>query len=215
MFTGLIEEVGKITNINKNFEAITLTINASKIFNDIKIGDSISVNGVCTTVTNFNSTSFSVDISSQTLNVTNFKNLKNNDFVNLERAMKVGDRFGGHIVSGHIDFTSTFLEKKQIGESIFLTFEIPNEKEKYFIDKGSVTINGISLTIAQKKKNSITVCIIPHTLANTNLQYLKSGEIVNIEIDLIAKYIENFTISNDNTSKINENFLKENGFYEI
>lgn len=215
MFTGIIEEVGKVLNIIQNNEAITLTINASKVLCNIKIGDSISVNGVCTTVTTFNSKSFTVDISAQTLKVTTFKNLQNGDFVNLERAMKVGDRFGGHIVSGHIDFTSKFTEKKEVGNSIFLTFEIPHTQRKYFIDKGSVTINGTSLTIAKKEKNSITVCIIPHTLANTNLQYLKSGEIVNIEIDLIAKYIENFTISNDNTSKINENFLKENGFYEI
>ncbi|MBO5947563.1 riboflavin synthase [bacterium] len=215
MFTGIIEEVGKILNTTQKFEAITLTISASKIFDDIKIGDSISVNGVCTTVTSFNSNSFTVDISAQTLNVTNFKNLKNNDFVNLERAMQIGARFGGHIVSGHIDFVSQFLNKKEVGNSIFLTFEISQDKEKYFVDKGSVTINGISLTIAQKQKNAITVCIIPHTLENTNLKYLKIGEFVNIEIDLVAKYIENFTISNDNTSKINENFLKENGFYEI
>ena len=155
---------------------------------------------------------FKVDLSSQTLDVTTFKEIQTGDFVNLERAMQIGERLGGHIVSGHVDFVAEFVDKNEKDNSVFLTFEIPENKSKYFIDKGSVTINGISLTIAEKNNNKITVCIIPHTLENTNLKYLEIGQNVNIEIDVIAKYVENFVVSNDNNSSITENFLKENGF---
>ena len=209
MFTGLIEEVGKVVNIKKSFGSAELEICAENILKDIKIGDSVAINGVCTTITTFSNNIFKVDLSSQTLDVTTFKEIQTGDFVNLERAMQVGERLGGHIVSGHVDFVAEFVKKSEKENSIFLTFEIPENKSKYFIDKGSVTINGISLTIAEKNNNKITVCIIPHTLENTNL---KIGQNVNIEIDVIAKYVENFVVSNDNNSSITENFLKENGF---
>lgn len=215
MFTGLIEEVSQILDIQKKSESMILKIFAEKVLEKTKIGDSISVDGVCTTVTESGEKYFAVDISPQTFSVTNLSNLKKGDFVNLERAMMVGARFGGHIVSGHVDFVSSFLKKEEKDGFFFLSFLIPQEKSKYFIDKGSVTINGISLTIAEKREKEIVVCIIPHTFENTNLKYLKTGQNVNIEIDMIAKYVENFVGSKDNKSNINEAFLRENGFYEI
>ena len=212
MFTGIIEEIGKILNIQNGSNFKTISVLVEKISKDIKIGDSIAINGVCTTITKFDKASFTVDLSSQTLNVTTLKKLKNSDFVNLERAVKVGERLGGHIVSGHVDFCAKYVNQKKDGESLFLSFEIPKEKSKYLIEKGSVTIDGISLTIAEKRDNIITVCIIPHTIENTTLKYLNLGDVVNIETDLIGKYVENFVNSNDNKNRVSENFLRENGF---
>lgn len=212
MFTGIIEEVGKILSVENYGGQKRLKVGAEIVTEGIKIGDSIAVNGVCTTATSVENNAFSFDLSSQTLKVTTFKNAKIGDFVNLERAVKVGERLSGHIVSGHVDFEGVFVLSKNEQNSVFLTFEVPEDKAKYFIDKGSVAINGISLTIAQKRGNQITVCVIPHTLENTTLKDLKANDNVNIEIDVIAKYVENFVGSNDNNSRISDTFLRENGF---
>ena len=212
MFTGLIEEIGKISNIEKLFGSIKLTIEAKLVTRDLNIGDSVAINGVCTTVIMCDKNSFTVDISSQTLSVTTFNKINTGNFVNLERAVKVGERLGGHIVSGHVDFEGVYVFSKKEQNSLFLTFEVPENKAKYFIDKGSVTIDGISLTIARKSGNQLTVCVIPHTFENTTLSKLKVNDCVNIEIDVVAKYVENFVISNDNNGIISDEFLKENGF---
>lgn len=203
MFTGIVEETGRIQSITSN----KITVECKTVLEDTKSGDSIAVNGVCLTVTDLTSGSFTADISSETLRV--IAPLKSGGFVNLERAMSANGRFGGHIVSGHIDGTGKFLGANKNNE---FQFELPTELSKYVIKKGSITINGISLTIAGVGVNEITLAIIPHTLENTNLKFLKSGDFVNIEVDMLAKYVEKFLSTVDNKSNISLEFLKENGF---
>lgn len=203
MFTGIVEETGRIQSITSN----KITVECKTVLEDAKLGDSIAVNGVCLTVTDLTSGSFTADISSETLRV--IAPLKSGGFVNLERAMSANGRFGGHIVSGHIDGVGKFLGANKNNE---FQFELPTELSKYVIKKGSITINGISLTIAGVGVNEITLAIIPHTLENTNLKFLKSGDFVNIEVDMLAKYVEKFLSTVDNKSNISLEFLKENGF---
>lgn len=203
MFTGIVEELGKIQNITSD----KITIECKTVLEDVKLGDSIAINGVCLTVVSFSSNSFAADISAETFRI--IAPLKLGDYVNLERAMSANGRFGGHIVSGHIDGRGKFLSANKDCE---LKFELPTEISKYVIKKGSITINGISLTIAGINDNEITLAIIPHTLENTNLKYLKSGDFVNIEVDMVAKYVEKFLSTVDNKSSISLEFLKENGF---
>lgn len=205
MFTGIIEELGKVQKIASN----QITIECGIVVQDAKIGDSIAVNGVCLTVTELLSNGFKADISSETLKVTTLGDIKSGDFVNLERAMPANGRFGGHIVSGHIDGKGKFLSVNQNCE---LKFELPTEIIKYVIKKGSIAINGISLTIAKVNNNIIDLAIIPHTFENTNLKYLKQNEFVNIEVDITAKYIEKILSTRDNKSRISLEFLQENGF---
>ena len=214
MFTGIVEELGKIKSFERFSNGAELTVECKDILSDIKIGDSICVNGVCQTVTEFNSTSFSVMLSDETLNVTNFYNAKQGDYVNLERALALNARLGGHIVSGHIDCTGRLISLKKLSNFYNLEFEMLQENSKYVVYKGSITINGISLTIAEVNGNRFTVAIIPHTYENTVLKYLKSGDSVNIETDIIAKYVEKLLGFKDNKTKetINMEFLKENGF---
>ena len=212
MFTGLIEEQGKISLINNSSNGMELTIKCHKILSDIKNGSSICVNGACQTVTDFGSDYIKVQASNETLKVTNYKNLKQNDFVNLERALTLNTRIDGHIVSGHIDCTAEFLKKEQDGFSQKFFFKLPDKYCKYIIYKGSIAINGVSLTIASTENNIFSVELIPTTLKEVNLSTLKTGDIVNIETDLFGKYIEKILNSKDNTSKINYGFLAENGF---
>lgn len=214
MFTGIIEELGKIKSFERFSNGAELTVECKDILSDIKIGDSICVNGVCQTVTEFNSTSFSVMLSDETLNVTDFSDTKQGDYVNLERALALNSRLGGHIVSGHIDCTGRLISLKKLSNFYNLEFEIPQENSKYVVYKGSVTIDGISLTVAEVNENRLTVAIIPHTYENTVLKYLKTGDSVNIETDILAKYVEKLLGFKDNKTKdtINMEFLKENGF---
>ncbi len=205
MFTGIVEELGKIQKITSE----KIVIECSTVREETKIGDSIAVNGVCLTVTELFSNSFSANISSETFKITTLGDLKTGDFVNLERAMSANGRFGGHIVSGHIDGVGKFLGLNSYNE---FRFELPEDISKYVIKKGSVTINGISLTIASVNRNIITLAIIPHTLDNTNLKFLKSGAFVNIEVDMIAKYIEKFLSTSDNRSGVSIDLLQTNGF---
>lgn len=208
MFTGIIEEIGKITKIDSN----KITIECAKVLQDSSLGDSIAVNGVCLTVVNIDSKSFTADVSSETFNVTNFNNLKQGDFVNLERAMLANARFGGHIVSGHIDGCAKLVKLSKNNEFYDFEFELDSNNSKYTIKKGSITINGISLTIAGVNNNTINIAVIPHTYENTNLKFLKTGNIVNIEVDMIAKYVEKILLPSDNKSRISLEFLQEHGF---
>ncbi len=203
MFTGIVEELGKIQNITSE----KIIIECKTVLEDTKLGDSIAVNGVCLTVIDLTSASFTADISPETLKV--MVPLKIGSFVNLERAMGANGRFGGHIVTGHVDGKGKFLSANQNCE---LKFELTPELSRYVIKKGSIAINGISLTIAKTGINEITMAIIPHTLENTNLKYLKSGDFVNIEVDMMAKYVEKFLSTVDNKSNITMDFLQENGF---
>lgn len=208
MFTGLVEEVTKIQVLATRTNGARLFFMCEKIIDDLKIGDSVAVNGVCLTVTEIEGKKVGFDVSKETLSLTHFKQ---GDPVNLERAMKADGRFGGHIVSGHIDGVGKFIKKEFDGMSYVMTFEAQREISRYIIKKGSITINGISLTIAKIDGNIFSVAIIPHTFENTNLKHLQNGDIVNLEADMIAKYIEKFTASSDN-SGMTESFLLENGF---
>jgi riboflavin synthase len=212
MFTGLIEEQGKIKDINFSSNGMEITIFCNKILSDIKLGASICVNGACQSVVEFGNDYIKIQASNETVKITNFKNLKQNDFVNLERALTLNTRLDGHIVSGHVDCIAKFLQKKDDGFSKEFFFEIQKEFSKYLIYKGSIAINGVSLTIASINNNVFSVELIPTTLKEVNLSNLKTGEIVNIETDLFAKYVEKILNSKDNKSNINYEFLAENGF---
>ena len=189
MFTGLIEEVGQVKDIKQVNKGIKLDIKAEKVIKDVKEGDSIAVNGACLTVIDILKNSLLFDVSEETLNRTNLKFLKRNDFVNLERALKVSDRLGGHIVQGHIDTVSKITKLTEYGEHTLLGIYIPDKYIKYVIEKGSIAIDGISLTINRVINNEISINIIPHTLKNTNLQYKKVGDLVNLEFDILGKYV--------------------------
>ena len=208
MFTGIIEELGKIRQITDK----SIEIECKTVLDDVKLGDSICVNGVCLTVINIKPDGFTADVSPETFRVTNLITLKVGDFVNLERAMGVNDRFGGHIVSGHIDGKGKGVNIERIGEFYNLKVELPQELSKYVIQKGSIGVNGISLTVAEVNGNNVEIAVIPHTFENTNLKYLKPGDFVNIEVDMFAKYIEKFLSTGDNKSRIDADFLTENGF---
>ncbi len=211
MFTGIIEELGKIRQITTN----KIQIECSTLLSDLKIGDSVAVDGVCLTVTGIGNNLFDADISPETMKVTILGNLKSGDLVNLERALPADGRFGGHIVTGHIDGQGKCTSFAKTGEFYRLEVSLPAESSKYVVQKGSVTINGISLTVAKVFENIIQCAIIPHTFENTNLKMLKSGDSVNIEVDILAKYIEKFLSTSDNRSRIDYDFLRENGFANI
>ena len=206
MFTGLVEKVSKIENIK--FTDLGAQISFCSNFEGVKIGDSIAVNGVCLTITNILGNVFYADIMRETLNLTNLKNVKFGDEINLERAMKLNDRLDGHIVSGHIDTIAKVITIRQDGFSKRITFKCDSS---LIIKKGSIAINGVSLTVTNVFDDGFEVSLIPATIQNTNLKNLKNGDIVNIEYDLFAKYIQKFT-SNKQNSKLTFEFLKENGF---
>lgn len=209
MFTGITEEVGLVKTITDK----KIEIKCSKILSQITVGDSIAVNGICLTVTQFYETGFFADISPETFRVTNLQNIKPNNLVNLERAMPANGRFGGHIVSGHIDGIGQITSIRQNSDFYDLEIELASAEAKYIIKKGSITINGISLTVVDIFNNRVKLAIIPHTFENTNLNKLKIGDIVNVEVDIFAKYIEKFLSTSDNKSRIDVDFLQRNGFY--
>lgn len=212
MFTGIIEEIGTVKEIRHSGDSSFIKIQAEKIFEDMHIGDSIAVNGLCLTVTEFNNNIFRADVMNETLNRSSLGSLKQGSPVNLERAMPANGRFGGHIVSGHIDGTGIISDIKNDGIAIWYTVTAKPEIMHYIVEKGSVAIDGISLTVAKVTENNFSVSIIPHTAGNTILSYKKSGDVVNLENDIIGKYIEKFTRPEKSKSNISMNFLKENGF---
>ena len=208
MFTGIIEELGKILAITSN----KITVECETVLEGTKLGDSIAVNGVCLTVVDIAKNYFVADVSPETFKVTSLSGLKIGDVVNLERAMPADGRFGGHIVSGHVDGLARFIEAKENGAFYDLKIELSPEQSKYVVKKGSISINGISLTVASILENTITIAVIPHTYENTNLKTLKRNDFVNIEVDMMARYIEKFLSSSDNKSRISLEFLQEHGF---
>lgn len=217
MFTGIIEEIGTIKSINSNGISSQLCISANKILEDTKIGDSIAVNGVCLTVTSIKSNLFTADVMAETLRRSNLGSLLPQSKVNLERAMPANGRFGGHIVSGHIDGTGTIVETKPEGNAVWIKINCSDNLLKYIIHKGSITIDGISLTVAKVTDSDFSVSIIPHTAANTTLLQKKSGDVVNLENDVVGKYIEKLLSfqkidEQKPQSKITEEFLRQNGF---
>ncbi len=213
MFSGIIEEIGIIQKIEKIKGGLQFSISANLILDDLKIGDSVSVDGVCLTVINFNSKLFTVDAVGETLNKTTLNFVKSNYRVNLERAVKYNQRIGGHLVQGHINSIARINSIKKLGDNYSLEIKIPMRDINYVIREGSIAINGISLTIADITENLIKISIIPHTWDSTTLKYKKENDMVNIEVDLIAKYIEKFVSKNIvNKKSINENLLKNLGY---
>ncbi len=190
MFTGLIEEVGEVKEIRKGGKGALLSIKCSKVLKGTRIGDSIAVNGVCLTVVEMEKDYLSFFVSNETLQRSNLGELRSRTPVNLERALKVGDRLGGHIVQGHVDTTTKITGIKREGESFIFTFKLPREYSHLLIEKGSVAVDGISLTVARLGSEEFSVAVIPHTYENTNLRWKKTGDRVNLEFDLIGKYVE-------------------------
>ena len=190
MFTGIVEEMGAVTAATKGLAGIRMTIMASIVMSDLKPGASISVNGACLTVVARSETDFSVDVSPETLSVTTVGTLQAGSPVNLERAMKLTERFGGHLVSGHVDGIGMIRSRQQDGNAILLECEAPKDVLRYCIVKGSITVDGISLTINKVTDRSFLVSIIPHTAKITTLGLKQVGDQVNLEADLIGKYVE-------------------------
>lgn len=217
MFTGIVEEIGQIKSVQKNKKSVRLTIAASKVLEDVKLGDSIATNGVCLTVTDFTSNSFVADVMPETMTRSGLGDLGSGSKVNLERALRVGDRLGGHMVSGHIDGVGQIIGKEKDDNAIWIHIGAPPQILKYIIEKGSVAIDGISLTVAYVDDNSFKVSIIPHTQDETTLVSMREGTKVNLENDMTAKYIEKFLFFKDNEKKsekssLTMNLLEENGF---
>ena len=212
MFTGIIEEIGVVKSIVRHQNSITLTINAEKIISDIHIGDSISTNGICLTVTTFDDKSFTVDVMPETMMMTNFKDLKINDMVNLERALQANGRLGGHIVSGHVDGVGVIIKKYFDDKAIRMSFSTTPDILDFIIKKGSVTIDGISLTVTDLDATSFSVSIIEHTQGETTLTKKNIGDTVNIENDVVGKYVKKFIMSENKTKGISLDFLENNGF---
>ncbi|MDR0453441.1 MAG: riboflavin synthase [Deferribacteraceae bacterium] len=190
MFTGIIEETGRIKKILSGSAGAVVEITCEKITSDIKTGDSIAVNGVCLTATSFTQKSFTADASEETLKRTSLKQLAPGKPVNLERAMRADSRFGGHIVQGHVDGVGRITNCLRNGDFWDMTVEIPENLRKFVPEKGSLAVDGISLTVAADLTSRVKIAVIPHTFEYTNLATLSSGDIVNIEVDLVARYLD-------------------------
>ncbi len=217
MFTGIIEEVGTIEQIRQTGQAIVMTIASKKLLDDVHLGDSIAVNGVCLTVTSFDKTRFTVDLMPETVRNTSLRQLSRGSKVNLERAMSAGGRFGGHFVSGHVDGIGEIVKKQPLDNAIYYEIKVSEDLRKYIILKGSVAIDGTSLTVFGVTNETFTISIIPHTLSETIIAAKGSGDIVNIECDMVGKYIEQFIQQRFNksefrTSSLSASFLEEHGF---
>jgi riboflavin synthase len=192
VFTGIIEELGFIQELRIAAEGAKITIAAKRILPGLKIGDSISVNGVCLTATQLHPVSFQCDISAETLRLSSFKLAKPGERVNLERSLMVGDRLGGHFVLGHVDGVGRMISKTASGPGFVMNFGYPKELDRYLVYKGSIAINGISLTIASLEQSTLSVAVIPHTCEATNLRELGAGDPVNLEVDVLGRYFERF-----------------------
>lgn len=217
MFTGIIEEIGIIKSITVGANSIIIEIKVDSIFSDLKLGDSVAVNGVCLTVKKLRTNSFIADIMHETIDRSSLKGLNIGSKVNLERAMLNNGRFGGHIVSGHIDGVGKIISIKKDDNAYWYTINTKDKILHYIVEKGSITIDGISLTVANVTKDYFRVSIIPHTLNETILKDKKVGDKVNLENDIVGKYIEKFIFSNisinkNENSNITMNLLSKNGF---
>lgn len=224
MFTGIIEETGKVEAVAKGSNSAVITIATVKVLEDTKIGDSIAVNGVCLTVTSISGRKFSADVMAETLRRSSLGSLKHGSMVNLERAMAANGRFGGHIVSGHIDGVGVISSFEKEDNAVWVEIETPAKILRYIVEKGSITIDGISLTVAKLTDSSFAVSVIPHTGEETTLLNRNPGDIVNLENDIVGKYVErlmnfktddrdNKSEERNNSDSITMNFLNENGFY--
>lgn len=216
MFTGIVEEIGELKNIKKGTHSSELTIKAHKVLEDTKIGDSIMTNGICLTVTTLTKDAFTVDVMSETLDRTALSGMTKGSEINLERALSLQTRLGGHMVSGHIDGTGIITDYKKDDNAVWVTIQTPSKLLRYIIEKGSIAIDGISLTVAKVSASDFQVSIIPHTAEETTLLKHEIGDKVNLEVDLIGKYVEKLLgLSSDKDIKkstLTEAFLQTNGF---
>ena len=217
MFTGIIEEIGTVRRIERGAAGARLTIAAKTVLEDTKLGDSIATNGVCLTVVSMTSDTFSADVMAESLRRSSLGALQSGSPVNLERAMPANGRFGGHIVSGHIDGTGTIASQKREDNAVWVTVRTSTSLLRYIVEKGSIAIDGVSLTVAAVDESSFAVSIIPHTGAQTILLGKKPGETVNLECDVIGKYVEKLltpytSAEKPATSSITMEFLARNGF---
>lgn len=215
MFTGIIEEIGSIQGIQHGSQSAVLSIQCKKVLEGTQVGDSIAVNGVCLTVTELGKDGYHADVMAETLRRSSLGALRSGSRVNLERAMAADGRFGGHIVAGHIDGTGKIEEIRRDETAVWYRVSAEPEVLRYIVEKGSITIDGISLTVAAVSENDFQVSIIPHTQANTILADRVVGDIVNLETDIIGKYVEKLLTGpnpEDKKSKITMEFLMENGF---
>ena len=206
MFTGIVTEVGRVISILPD----KLSVGAVQVLKGLQIGGSVAVNGACLTVTGFSSDSFTVDLSPETIKRTNFTALKNGDPVNLERPLELGGELGGHLVQGHIDGTGEIIDITAEGGATIFQFEAPPEIMRYLVEKGFVAVEGISLTITVKENDSFQVSVVEYSKTHTNLISHKIGDLVNLEVDIMAKYAEQFTQAQ--RSRLTVDFLRENGF---
>ena len=217
MFTGIVEEMGVIKSIRKGASSAVLEIQAQVVLEDVHIGDSIAVNGVCLTATTFTPTTFTADVMHETLNRSSLANLRPGSRVNLERAMAANGRFGGHIVAGHVDGVGTVLQTRKDDNAIWYTIGAGPEVLRYVVEKGSIAIDGISLTVAKVTDTDFSISAIPHTVAVTVLQDRKPGDTVNLETDIIGKYVEKLLTpqaqpTQKPTSNITREFLSRYGY---
>jgi riboflavin synthase len=214
MFTGIIEEVGRVTGIAHENGNRRLTVAAARLNHELKQGDSIAVSGVCLTAVEITPRSFAADLAAETWKRTSFSRIKKDALVNLELPMRADGRFGGHIVQGHVDGTGKFLglDRVQGADDYWLRIEIPPELARYVIFKGSLCIEGISLTVAQIEGTKVSAAIIPHTVKMTNLKSLKPGDPVNLEVDLVAKYVEKMIKGESANSSLTVERLVREGF---
>ncbi len=206
MFTGIVEEIGEIAAVASGAKSARLTIKGDMIFSDLKLGDSVSVNGVCLTATEINGKTFTADVMAETMRRSNLGMLKKGSRVNLERAMAADGRFGGHIVSGHIDGTGIVRSFEREDNAVWLTVTADEKLMRYIIEKGSIAIDGVSLTVARVFRDAFAVSLIPHTAAETILLTKKTGDKVNLECDIVGKYVEKLI---GKQSNLTEDFLKK------
>lgn len=211
MFTGIIEEMGTVRRLNQSPNRCELELSASKVLEGTQIGDSIAVNGVCLTVIRLGEEHFTADVMPETLRRSNLGQLKPGSKVNLERAMAANGRFGGHIVAGHIDGTGKILAMQPEGNAVLVTISATPELLRYVVEKGSIAIDGISLTVAKVSRTDFTVSLIPHTGEETTLLKHRPGEIVNLETDIIGKYVEK--LMQPKSNGVTMELLQQNGFF--
>ncbi|MGF1905159.1 riboflavin synthase [Aliivibrio salmonicida] len=216
MFTGIIESIGTLQAITPKGEDVSVTVNVGKLdIGDVKLGDSIATNGVCLTVVAMTKNSYTADLSLETLKRTGFVHYKAGDKVNLEKAMLPTTRFGGHIVSGHVDAVGEIIERHQTGRAVEFWIQLPQDLAKYVVEKGSITIDGISLTVNDLRKNAFKLTIVPHTASETTMDTFTVGKKVNLEVDLIARYLERLVIGQKEEqpqSSVTMDLLAKSGF---
>lgn len=212
MFTGIVEEVGRIKAIRRGNGGAVLEIEAVKVLEGTRVGDSIATNGVCLTVTGMGAGSFDADVMPETLRRSNLGDLRPGDRVNLERALRLDSRLGGHLVAGHVDGTGVVSDRRQEDNAVWFTVAATPEILRYVIEKGSIAVDGVSLTVAYVDETVFKVSVIPHTQEETTLLGKRVGAVVNLENDLIAKYVEKFTGGGERKRGLSLEFLQANGF---